>query len=90
MTHGVNEGEGCFPPCGHFDMMAGGGNYFSLQIELSVLRRQHLCLHMRNTCLVIICQPQILSHAVSVSHWISLFKASLWQQPSRAVWLEGF
>lgn len=90
MTHGVNEGEVHFPPCGHFNVMAGGGNYVSLQIELSVLRRWHLCLHMRKTCLFIIYQPQTLSRGDSVSHWISLFKASLWQQPSRAIWLEGF
>lgn len=33
MTHEVNEGEVRFPPYGHFNVMAGGGNYFSLQIK---------------------------------------------------------
>ena len=35
MTHGVNAGEVHFPPRGHFNMMTRGGNYFSLQIELT-------------------------------------------------------
>ena len=36
MTHGVNAGEVHFPPRGHFNMMTRGGNYFSLQIELTI------------------------------------------------------
>lgn len=73
MTHEVNEGEAHFPPYGHFNMMAGGGNYFSLQIELSVLRRWHLCLFVREIHLFIIGQP--LGPFPMVSGWISLFKA---------------
>jgi len=66
MTHGVNAGEVHFPPRGHFNMMTKGGNYFSLQIELTILRRCHFHLCRRNINFLISLNPRTLSHGVCV------------------------
>lgn len=75
LTHGVNEGEVHFPLYGHFNMMARGGNYFSLQTELRILRRCHFCLCMRKISFLIILQPWDTFQWCPC--WISLFKAPL-------------
>lgn len=57
LTHRVNVGEVRFPLCGYFNLMSRGGNYFSLQIELTVLKRCHFCLCMRKISSLIILEP---------------------------------